>query len=67
MSSIDEIIDFYKRKVNVKKLDANLLLTVEERIRALEARVALEERRRVARRLQAKHRRALQKTSGKTL
>jgi hypothetical protein len=36
MSSIDEIIELYKRNVDVTLLDECLKRTVEERIRALE-------------------------------
>ena len=36
MSSIDEIIELYKRDVDVTLLDESLKRTVEERIRALE-------------------------------
>jgi predicted Holliday junction resolvase-like endonuclease len=35
-SSIDDIIDLYKRDVDVTLIDAALQRTVEERIRALE-------------------------------
>jgi hypothetical protein len=36
MDSMDEIIELYKRDIDVTLLDANLDKTVEERIRALE-------------------------------
>ena len=36
MSSIDEIIELYKRDVDMTQIDAALGRTVEERIRALE-------------------------------
>jgi len=36
MSSIDEIIELYKRDVDVTLIDESLRRTVEERIRALE-------------------------------
>jgi hypothetical protein len=36
MNSIDEIVELYKRDVDVTLMDAWLRLTVEERIRALE-------------------------------
>ena len=36
MSSIDEIIELYKRDIDTTLLDASLRRTVEERIRALE-------------------------------
>lgn len=36
MSSLDEIIDLYKRDVDVTLIDESLRRTVEERIRALE-------------------------------
>ena len=36
MSSIDEIIDFYKRDVDQSLVDACLKRSVEERIQALE-------------------------------
>jgi hypothetical protein len=36
MNSIDEIVEIYKRDVDVTLIDAWLRLTVEERIRALE-------------------------------
>jgi len=36
MSSIDEIIERYKRDVDVALIDESLRRTVEERIRALE-------------------------------
>ena len=36
MSSIDKIIEIYKRNVDVTLIDAALQRTVEERIRALE-------------------------------
>jgi hypothetical protein len=36
MNSIDEIIELYKRDVDVTLIDESLRRTVEERIRALE-------------------------------
>ena len=36
MSSIDEIIELYKRDVDVTLIDESLRRTVEERVRALE-------------------------------
>jgi hypothetical protein len=36
MNSIDEIIELYKRDVDVTMIDESLKRTVEERIRALE-------------------------------
>lgn len=36
MSSLDEIIELYKRDVDMTLIEASLRLTVEERIRALE-------------------------------
>lgn len=36
MSSLDDIIELYKRDVDVALLDESLRRTVEERIRALE-------------------------------
>jgi hypothetical protein len=36
MNSIDEIIELYKRDVDLTLIDAALRLTVEERIQALE-------------------------------
>jgi hypothetical protein len=36
MNSIDEIIEIYKRDVDLTMIDASLKRTVEERMRALE-------------------------------
>lgn len=36
MNSIDEIIELYKKDIDVTQLDENLRRTPEERIRALE-------------------------------
>jgi hypothetical protein len=36
VNSIDEIIELYKRDVDMTLIEASLRLTVEERIRALE-------------------------------
>ena len=36
MNSIDEIIELYKRDVDMTLIDASLSRTVEERLRALE-------------------------------
>ena len=42
MNSVDEIIEIYKRDVDVTMIDASLRRTVEERILALELHDATE-------------------------